>query len=139
MAEVVFYEKPGCVNNTRQKKLLSRAGHRVIEHNLLMHEWTSPELRKYFGSLPVAKWFNRSAPAVRDGEVNPERLDEQKALELMLADPLLIRRPLMRVDDEYMVGFDPDAVHQWIGLPIDSREKPGKKKAQPDLESCPRN
>jgi nitrogenase-associated protein len=138
MAEVVFYEKPGCINNTRQKKLLFRAGHRVIERNLLQHEWTTLELRRYFGSLPVSQWFNRSAPAIKDGQVNPEQMDEQLALKLMLADPLLIRRPLMQVDNEYMVGFDSDAVHQWIGLPIDAEEKPEGKKVQPDLESCPR-
>jgi hypothetical protein len=34
----------------------------------------------------------------------------------MLADPLLIRRPLMDVDGQCRAGFDPEAVDRWIGL-----------------------
>ena len=35
MATITFYEKPGCINNTRQKKLLEAAGHQVVAKNLL--------------------------------------------------------------------------------------------------------
>jgi nitrogenase-associated protein len=128
MAEVSFYEKPGCINNTRQKKLLTIAGHRLKVYNLLEYEWDSNSLRKYFGELSVVEWFNPSAPAIKEGWVDPATLDEDSALKLMLRDPLLIRRPLMRVGDEYMAGFDAMAVHEWIGLDrVDQSE---------DLESC---
>jgi nitrogenase-associated protein len=131
MATVVFYEKPGCVNNTKQKVLLAAAGHTVWARNLLTERWTASRLRPFFGQLPVAEWFNRSAPRVRDGEIDCERLTETEALILMLADPLLIRRPLMDVDGECRVGFDPEEVDAWIGLP---EKAPGT-----DLETCPRS
>jgi flavorubredoxin len=35
MATVTFYEKPSCANNTRQKKLLTEAGHTVIAKSKL--------------------------------------------------------------------------------------------------------
>ena len=116
MAIVVFYEKPGCANNTRQKVLLAAAGHTVQAKSLLTEKWDAPRLRTFFGALPVAEWFNPSAPRIKSGEVRPDTLDEAAALELMLADPLLIRRPLMDVDGECRVGFDQDAVDRWIGL-----------------------
>lgn len=128
MADIWFYEKPGCINNTRQKALLRQSGHQVIAHNLLEEPWQQEELRKFFGKLPVAEWFNRTAPAVKAGEVNPDALDETRALQLMMADPILIRRPLMRVGAEYRVGFDDQAVREWIGLNDINGE---------DLESCP--
>lgn len=131
MAHVLFYEKPGCLNNTRQKVLLAAAGHTVQARNLLTEKWTSDRLRAFFGNLPVAQWFNLSSPRIREGEVDYEILSEGEALRLMLADPLLIRRPLMEVDGECRVGFDPDAVEHWIGL---KRAAAGQ-----DLESCPRN
>ena len=37
-------------------------------------------------------------------------------LHLLLDNPLLIRRPLMEVGDERLVGFDIAAVNAWIGL-----------------------
>jgi nitrogenase-associated protein len=130
MAHVLFFEKPGCINNTRQKVLLAAAGHTVQARSLLTEKWTAERLRAYFGELPVAQWFNLSSPRVYGGEVTPDDLDEGEALRLMLADPLLIRRPLMEVDGECRVGFDPDAVDRWIGL---ASKVPGE-----DLERCPK-
>ncbi len=130
MATILFYEKPGCMNNSRQKILLAAAGHTVWAKNLLTEKWTAQRLRAFFGELPVAEWFNLSSPRVREGEVDYDKVTETEALVLMLADPLLIRRPLMEVDGEYRVGFDPEAVDTWIGL---GRKMPGE-----DLETCPR-
>lgn len=116
MATLLFYEKPGCANNTRQKILLAAAGHTVQAKSLLTEKWTAQRLRMFFGDLPVSDWFNLSAPRIRDGEVDYTRITETEALVLMLADPLLIRRPLMEIDGDYRVGFDPVEVDRWIGL-----------------------
>lgn len=116
MVTIVFYEKPGCASNTRQKRVLAAAGHTVLVRSVLTEAWNAQRLREFFGTLPVAEWFNPSAPRVKSGEVRPEVLDEAAALGLMLADPLLIRRPLMDVDGQCRAGFDPEAVERWIGL-----------------------
>ncbi|NWF58022.1 MAG: nitrogenase-associated protein [Fischerella sp.] len=116
MARVIFYEKPGCKNNTKQKTLLTAAGHEVIAYNLLTEPWTVERLRSFFSDRPVAEWFNRAAPRVQSGEIVPENIDDQTALMLMLKDPLLIRRPLMEVGDRREVGFDAEKIDAWIGL-----------------------
>ncbi len=117
MTRVIFYEKPGCAANARQKSLLRRAGHEVVARDLLAWSWTADELYAFLGHLPIPHWFNRNAPRVRSGEVVPESLQVSKALALMLADPLLIRRPLMQVDNGRCAGFDTAFVERWIGLP----------------------
>lgn len=116
MANVVFYEKPGCINNTKQKSWLRESGHEVIERNLLLHPWDASELMRFFTGLPVAEWFNPSAPRIKSGEIDPKALSAEQAIALILAEPLFIRRPLMQVDGETMVGFDNEAVYHWIGL-----------------------
>ncbi|MBE9226173.1 hypothetical protein IQ264_12130 [Phormidium sp. LEGE 05292] len=131
MFTVIFYEKPGCTNNKKQKALLLEAGHQVQPENLLTTTWTKEKLRPFFGDLPVREWFNYSAPRVKSGDVNPEFLDENTALELMMADPLLIRRPLIQVGDVLTVGFNLEKINAWIGL------KPEVPVNQ-DLETCPR-
>ena len=130
MATVTFYEKPGCSNNTRQKKLLAAAGHQVVAKDILTETWQAERLRAFFGELTVRDWFNYSAPAIKLGEIEPDTLTEQEALALMLENPLLIRRPLMQVGDDVMAGFDQQAVDNWIGLQ--------KIETASDLESCPR-
>lgn len=114
--EVIFYKKPGCGGNARQKALLEQAGHRVIVRDLLSELWSPETLRPFFGDRPVADWFNRAAPAVKSGELVPEAMDEAAALAAMVERPLLIRRPLMQVGDRRDCGFETDRVDAWIGL-----------------------
>lgn len=134
MARIDFYEKPGCGNNTRQKALLAAAGHKVIAHNLLTQLWTSDRLLAFFGDHPVADWFNRAAPRVKSGEIIPEKIDAHTALQLMLQDPLLIRRPLIEVDGCREIGFDQNHIHAWLGLtPVKQDFETCKKSALP----CP--
>jgi len=116
MAHVIFWEKPGCAGNARQKALLAASGHTLDVRNLLSEAWTAAGLRAFFGARPVSEWFNGSSPRVKLGEVRPEALDEAAALALMLADPLLIRRPLMQSGGRQEAGFEPERVRAWIGL-----------------------
>ncbi len=138
MARVIFYEKPGCQGGTKQKVLLTAAGHEVVAYSLLTEPWTVERLRSFFGSRPVADWFNRSSPRIKSGEVVPEKLDEQKALVLMLQDPLLIRRPLLQIGDRREVGFDVEKLDAWIGLkPVDeSFKEMSENLMSQDLQGC---
>ncbi len=134
MATIIFYEKPGCANNARQKRLLMDAGHALIVRNLLETRWQPDELRAFFGGRPVSEWFNRAAPRVKSGEVVPEALDEITALALMLEDPLLIRRPLMQVEEWRESGFDAERLQTWLGMPATHEETAQRQK----IERCTR-
>ncbi|MBE9055787.1 ArsC/Spx/MgsR family protein [Sphaerospermopsis sp. LEGE 08334] len=138
MARVIFYEKPGCKNNTRQKVLLTAAGHQVIAYSLLTEPWTKERLKSFFGDRPVIEWFNKAAPSIKSGEVNPENVDAETALMMMLRDPLLIRRPLLEVGEQREVGFDVEKIDAWIGLkPVDeSFKQMSENLMQQDLQGC---
>lgn len=130
-----FFEKPHCTGNARQKAILLSAGHRLIIENLLEFPFTKEELRSYFGALPVAQWFNAVAPRVKAGKVDIHAMDEDQALEAMLADPLLIRRPLMEVGGVRLVGFNIDELER-IG--VSCKKSPRLNLlAGVDLEGCP--
>ena len=128
MALITFFEKPGCINNARQKKLLKQSGHSLIERDLLAEPWTAGRLRPFFASKQVAEWFNRSSPRIKSGEIIPEGVNADVALALMVEDPLLIRRPLMISGFAYLSGFDNDEVDAWLGIAI--------MPAAADLETC---
>lgn len=116
LAHVIFWEKPGCAGNARQKALLLASGHALDVRNLLAENWDATRLRSFFAGRPVAEWFNRSSPRIKSGELIPEALNESQALALMLAEPLLIRRPLMEANGRREAGFEPELVSAWIGL-----------------------
>ena len=129
MTTITFYEKPGCSNNTKQKGLLAAAGHEIVARNILTESWTKERLSSFFNNRPVADWFNRAAPRVKSGEIVPEQFDADTALQLMLQDPLLIRRPLIEADGRKEIGFDQELIHGWLGLTPSGS----------DLETCPRS
>jgi nitrogenase-associated protein len=106
VATVIFYEKPGCKTNARQKGLLEKAGHVVVVRDLLAQPWTPETLRTYFGDTAPARWFNAAAPAVKTGAVDPAAMDAEGALEALAADPILIRRPLLDSGGKRSAGFE---------------------------------
>ena len=65
---------------------------------------------------------------IKQGLINLDSLSEQQAISLMIADPLLIRRPLMQVGVEKSAGFIEQEIDHWIGL--------SSQKKECDLESC---
>lgn len=115
MKAILFYEKPGCTSNTRQKSLLKAAGYEVDARDLLTHAWTAESLRPFFAARAVPEWFNRAAPRVKTGEILPETFTEFTALSAMLADTQLIRRPLIQLAGQCMAGFDAE-IEQRLGL-----------------------
>ena len=72
-------------------------------------------MRGFFSGMPVREWFNPAAPSIREGRIRPETMSEAQALASMLAEPLLIRRPLIEVDEHRFAGFDPDTLAQSLG------------------------
>ncbi len=119
MSSIVFHEKPGCACNAMQRALLHAAGHTLIRRDLLAEQWTAESLLAFLAPLPVYRWFNCAAPRIKSGELLPEMLDAASAISALLAEPLLIRRPLMqREDGARMVGFDLAEVQRFVGLDV---------------------
>lgn len=127
MAEITFYQKPGCKTNARQKQILEAAGHAVVARSLLTEPWTAERLRGFFGNTPVTSWFNPAAPRIKSGEIDPAAIDAAAALAIMLDDPLLIRRPLVEAQGQRCAGFDRDPVNSLLGAAADL-----------DVENCSR-
>lgn len=120
MAKVIFWEKPGCKGNRRQKEILLASDHELEVRDLLTTNWDEKELARFFGDRPVTEWFNMTNPRVKSGELNPQQIAATAALAMMVTEPLLIVRPLLQVGEERLAGFDVQQVHNWIGLKLDS-------------------
>lgn len=116
MAAVVFYEKPGCLTNARQKALLAGCGCELTVRNLLTEPWTEASMYEFLRALPVAQWFNPAAPRIKSGEIDPAAQDMRSAMTLLLGDPLLIRRPLLDTEFGKTAGFDDPTVLVPLGV-----------------------
>jgi len=143
VATIIFYQKPGCRTNTRQKQMLEAAGHGVVAKSLLAEPWTDERLRGFFGSTPVASWFNPAAPRIKSGEIDPAAFDASAALAILVADPLLIRRPLVEADGQRCAGFDREPVTSLLGGAADPNaeacSRTGLSPRCPDSEPAPKS
>jgi nitrogenase-associated protein len=127
-SELIFYEKPGCIGNARQQSLLRSQGIAFEVRDLINHPWSAESLRTFFGGTPVAQWFNSSAPRVKSGQIPIDSLTQAQALELMLRDPLLIRRPLLELGRVRQSGFVQGPVLEALQVVLDPAES---------LQDCP--
>jgi nitrogenase-associated protein len=128
MTELVFYEKPGCVGNLKQQKLLRSQAIDFVVRDLISESWSAQRLRPYFEDKPVAQWFNTTAPRVKSGEFSIDDLDEAEALALMVEDPILIRRPLLEFGELRQSGFEAGSVLTALGVALNTNE---------NLQDCP--
>ncbi|MBV5316643.1 MAG: hypothetical protein JZU50_02435 [Desulfobulbaceae bacterium] len=127
MALIVFYEKPGCLNGEKQKAILRQAGNVLQEVDILTHPWTREALLPFVAGKTPAAMMNATAPAIKNGAINPERLSFEQALALMLDQPILIKRPLIVVDGLALQGFSDQRLQPYLGN-WDGRE---------DVVTCP--
>lgn len=125
MKLIIFYEKPGCLTNAKQKNSLRKAGCMVIVRSLLDHQMTHEELYTYLEDKQVNEWFNPNAPAVKKGEIDPNAYTKEEALDLLFHEPILIRRPLISVEGHRMCGFDKPVIEDILetSLKIENEEK----------------
>lgn len=67
-------------------------------------------LRRWADEAGWEKLLNRAGTTFRKlPDADKTGLDEDKAIALMLAQPSMIRRPVVEAGDALLVGFDPDA------------------------------
>jgi nitrogenase-associated protein len=115
---IEFYEKPGCAGNTRQKEKLQSLGCMLVVKNLLNTKWEAAELESFFDGKPKDEWFNMSAPIIKDGFLDPLLLTEEQAIEAMIKEPILIKRPLLKSGNIKISGFEPHELRSKLGLEI---------------------
>ena len=140
MATIHFYGKSDCINNRRQKELLRAAGHVLVEYDILRTIFTPESLRPFFEDRPVHDWFNPTAPAITSGTINPKLFDVDTALQHMLYDRLLIRRPLIQIDSERFCGFDTSRLQKLINFtPTAENRAVLDRLLNSDLVTCARS
>ena len=127
MADMIFYEKPGCINGEKQKNILKEAGNQLTCKNILNQQWDRSRLMPFIKDKDPVKFMNSTAPAIKNGDITPEKIQFDEAVELMIQDPILIKRPLIIVEGNYIQGFDDEQLKSYLG----------KWKGTDDVITCP--
>jgi arsenate reductase-like glutaredoxin family protein len=85
---------------------LRELGLTVDERDLGKQPLSAEELDRLIGPRPVESFLNTRNEEYRARNLRLNPLTRSEALQLMAANPNLIRRPLLLIDNEIVVGFD---------------------------------
>ena len=118
-----FYEKTGCSGNAKQKELLKSHNISFSVKSLLDTKWTSESLNQFFEGLEVIDIFNPFAPQIRDKEIDISKLSFDEAINLMIQNPILIKRPLLDINGVKICGFDIEKINRLLNTNIDTNKK----------------
>lgn len=118
-----FYEKAGCSGNAKQKELLKSHNISFSVKSLLDTSWTVKTLSEFFKGLEVIDIFNPFAPQIRDKEIDINTLSKDEAINLMIKNPILIKRPLLDINGVKICGFDIEKINELLNTNIDTNKK----------------
>ncbi len=94
---------------------LLQGGVELEERDFFADPLSDQELRDLIGNRPASQIFSWNSPSFKKLGVTREDLDDDKLIRLMLDEPRLIRRPLVRVGGEVFVGTDKKAMERALG------------------------
>lgn len=106
------YEYPSCTTCRRAKKFLKDNNLDAEFINIQDVVPSKDELKKVLGRMNLKRLFNTSGKSYRNMNLkdNFQNLNTEEALDLLISDSMLIKRPLL-IDDEnenYLIGFHVD-------------------------------
>ena len=97
------------------KAELSQKGIDLVERDFFQNGFTENELRALIGDRPVSGYFSYNSPSFRKMGLDRDRLSDDQLITMMVEEPRLVRRPLIQVSGELVVGTNKKAMAQVFG------------------------
>ena len=107
---LTVYGIPNCDTVKKARAWLQDQGVVYTFHDYKKQGVPLPQLDAWMRALGWEVLLNRSGTTFRSlPDADKQGLDEGKAIALMVAQPSMIKRPVLDIDGELVVGFKPDA------------------------------
>ena len=104
-----MYAIPNCDTVKKARKWLDERGIAYAFHDYKRAGADPEKLAVWCDALGWEKVLNRAGTTFRKlPEADRQDLDAAKAIGLMLAQPSMIKRPVLDIDGKLLVGFKPD-------------------------------
>lgn len=107
MARPTLYGIRNCDTVGKARAWLDARGIAYDFHDYKLAGIDAPRLRNWAAELGWERLLNRAGTTFRKlPDADKEGLDAAKAVALMLAQPSMIKRPVLDLGDRRLVGFD---------------------------------
>jgi arsenate reductase len=106
---VTIYGIPNCDTMKKARSWLDSAGIPHAFHDYRKQGIDAATLRRWADALGWEALLNRAGTTFRKlPDADRQGIDREKAIALMLAQPSMIKRPLLDRDGAFTAGFRPD-------------------------------
>ncbi|HIS07140.1 MAG TPA: arsenate reductase family protein [Candidatus Choladocola avistercoris] len=106
---VLFVEYPKCSTCQKAKKWLDQRGVEYKDRHIKEQNPKEEELREWHArsGLPLKKFFNTSGMLYKSMQLKEKlpQMSEEEQLRLLATDGMLVKRPLIVMEDRVLVGF----------------------------------
>lgn len=106
---MLFIEYPKCTTCRKAKKWLDEHQISYEDRHIVENNPKAEELKEWIfkSGLPIKRFFNTSGMKYRDLGLKDklQEMSEEEQIDLLAADGMLVKRPLVIGDDFVLVGF----------------------------------
>jgi len=103
---LTLYVIKNCDTCRKARKALDNKGMPYQVHDLREDGLSAPLLEHILHRVPLMDVLNKRSTTWRNlPDEEKQEVDANKARELILAHPTLLKRPLLEIDDEILVGY----------------------------------
>jgi arsenate reductase len=108
--KIVIYGIKNCDTMTKARKWLDGRGVAYAFHDYRVDGLDKARLKEWVKALGWEKLLNKSSATYRElPGAAKQGLTEAKATALMLENPTMIKRPVLDIGGDLLVGFKPEA------------------------------
>ena len=86
------------------------AGDRLVERDYARRPLTATELEQIFGADPIAPFLNTRHAVYKERDLARQLPPRAELIELIVAEPNLLRRPITRRGPDVIIGFEQAAL-----------------------------
>jgi len=113
---VIIYGIKNCDTMKKARQWLADHSIAADFHDYKASGIDRAHLERWCGQTGWETVLNRAGTTFRKlDDAAKQDLDREKAIALMLAQPSMIKRPVLEADDRLMVGFKPDLYEIFFG------------------------
>lgn len=107
--EALFVCYPRCTTCKKAEKWLEEHGVEIRKRHIAEDNPTADELRSWheMSGLPLKRFFNTSGQVYRNNNIKDKLKDmsEDDQYALLAQDGMLVKRPILVLEDKVLVGF----------------------------------
>ena len=92
------------------RALLLQQGVELEERDFFKDQFTQEEIQELASDVGIAQLFARRSPSLKKMGLADQELSEAQMVSLMLQEPRLVRRPLVCIGGQLLVGANQRAI-----------------------------